>query len=463
MPSTKLQLKGKLGLTINPVIHSFIEFLPLGRVEFIETLKQEIESNPMLNTQSDTEEPPEKLEAPDQLKNRYDRCDSGIMARYEEDGFLKKPSDAMTKQRAIELFGSASITLHDHLMEQAEIEFSPEELRIAEYIIYNLTESGYLNIELESIASSLKTTPAEMERIRGKIRGFHPLGVASKTLQECLSAQVAPDQPKLLELIQHHLRDLAESNYDLIMKKLQVDRQTLLDLIARLKHLNPKPGGIFSNESIDYADIDLLLIKEEGEYTVQYVDDGIPSLTLSRYYDQMYQKATEKQTRSYLKKHHRNANLFIEGIKLRRSMILDIARCLVKVQKDFLDFGEKWKKPLTMKEVAEELNISESSVSRTVNGKFMASAKGIISLRDFFAHGFTSRYGLKHSVNTIKDKINSIIRSEPPQKPHSDQAVADKLRELGIDISRRTIRNYRDELKIPSSSQRKKQYQINKK
>jgi RNA polymerase sigma-54 factor len=230
----------------------------------------------------------------------------------------------------------------------------------------------------------------------------------------------------------------------------------------QLKRLDPKPGANFDSEDVAYAEVDLMLIKDGNEYKVRYIDEGIPQMVLSSYYEMMLKKIPDKKTKSYLKERHRNAQLFIEGMDLRKNMIIKIAELLVKIQKDYLDFGEKWKKPLTMKEIAKELNYNESTISRAVNNKFIATEKGLIGLKSFFSYGIKGEFGFKHSVETIRDKIKKIIDEESQDNPLSDQDIAAKLSGLGIKISRRTIRNYRDEMNLPNSSKRREDYKIKK-
>jgi len=463
--ATKLNLKSSQQITINPVIHSFIGFLPLSRVEFIEKIENEVESNPMLDI-----EPPEistdkEREQPDrsEIEKRMERADDSFLTSYQEEGFLRRSDDKLDKNRAIELFTVSPVTLSDHLMEQAMTQLNNQEMDIAAHIIYNLNRDGYLDIEIESIASSLETTPDEIERIRSTIRSFDPPGVAAKTLQECLLAQV-PDtdaNKRLRELIIHHLDELSRSKYNDVLKAMNIDKDELNRLISQLKRLDPKPGANFEKEDVDYADVDLMLVKEGNEYKVRYIEEGIPRMVLSTYYEQMSGKIPDKKTRSYLKERYRNAQLFIEGMDLRKNMIVKIAELLVKIQKDYLDFGEKWKKPLTMKEIAKELNYNESTISRAVNNKFIATDKGLISLKSFFSYGIKGEFGFKHSVETIRDKLRKIIEEEPKNSPLSDQDIAAKLSNLGIKISRRTIRNYRDEMNIPNSSKRREVYKLN--
>jgi RNA polymerase sigma-54 factor len=463
--ATKLNLKSSQQITINPIIHSFIGFLPLSRIEFVERIENEVEANPMLEI-----EPPEisaekEREQPDvsDIEKRLERADDSFLNSYKEEGFLKKSDDKLDKNRAIELFTVAPVSLTDHLMEQAMSQFNDKEMEIAAQIIYNLNSDGYLDIEIESIASSLDSTPEEIDRIRNVIRGFDPLGVASKSLKECLLAQVpdTEDNEKLKQLILYYLDELSRSKYNDILKSLMVDKEELNQIISQLKRLDPKPGANFEREEVDYADVDLMLIKEGNEYKVRHIEEGLPRMVLSSYYEEMLKKIPDKKTRSYLKERYRNAQLFIEGMDLRKNMIVKIAELLVKIQKDYLDFGEKWKKPLTMKEIAKELNYNESTISRAVNNKFMTTEKGLISLKSFFSYGIKGEFGFKHSVETIRDKIKRIIEEESKDSPLSDQEIVARLSNLGIKISRRTIRNYRDEMNIPNSSKRREEYKLN--
>ncbi|MCK4761838.1 MAG: RNA polymerase factor sigma-54 [Candidatus Aminicenantes bacterium] len=460
--ATRLSLKPSYQLTINPVIHSFIGFLPLNRTEFVDKIRNEVEANPMLDIETPAEETSKRDKEINTMEKRLERADSSFLNQFKEESFLKRDSDRLDKNRAIELFTASEVSLSDHLIEQAMSQFNKKELEIADQIIYNLNRDGYLDIEIESIASSMQTTPQEIDRIRGIIRTFDPCGVASRSLSECLLAQVedTPENKNLRLLIENYLEELSKSKYDEIIKKLKIDRKELSMLINHLKRLDPKPGYIFEKESVDYAEVDLMLIKEVNEYTVRYIDEGIPRMVLSSYYEQMIDKSGDKKTKSYLKDRHRNAQLFIEGINLRKTMIVKIAEVLVKKQKDYLDFGEKWKKPLTMKEVAQELGYNESTISRSVSNKYIASEKGLISLKSFFSYGIKGEFGFKHSVETIRDKIKKIIEEEAKAAPLSDQDIAAKLTDLGIKISRRTIRNYRDEMNILNSSKRKEKYKL---
>jgi len=460
--ATKLILKPQQKLLMNPVIHTFIGFLPLSRIEFDDKIKNEIDSNPMLELEAPT---PEKQEPEEMnvMEKKIERADQSLFNSYIEDGFLRN-KDKLDKNSVIELFGSSTVTLADHLIQQAQVQFTEKELDLAKYIIYNLKDDGYLDFEVESVASSLDSTPEEMEKIRNVIKAFDPRGVASKSLSECLLSQIEDikENQVLIELVRDHLEDLSRSKFSDILSDLEIGNEELTTLIKRLRRLNPKPGHEFLQNEIDYADVDLILIKdpEKNEYQVKYVNEGIPNILLSEYYDNMSGKARDKNTEHYLKDKLKSATLFIEGTALRKSMIEKIADYLVKSQRDFLEYGEKWKKPLTMKKVADDLGFNESTISRTVNNKFIATENGIIGLKQFFSHGIKGDFGFLHSVDTVKDKLKRIIEEEPKNKPLSDQVLAEKLKELGIRISRRTVRNYRDEMNILNSSERKEEYKL---
>lgn len=457
----KMQLKGTQHLTITPVMHYFIQLLADNHLELLETLQNEVEANPMLEIET-----PEKIvreNEANEYQKRIERADASFMTPYEDHGFLRKNPDDIDKNKALEVLTPSNVSLADYLLEQAMATFSSQnEIEIARQIIYNLDGDGYLKIEIGSIASLIQTTPEEIERVRRLITQFAPPGCASKSLPECLLAQVGagPEDEKLRLLIQDNLEDLSRSNYENIGRRLGISMDELLPLVSRLKRLTPRPAETFNSEEIEYAEVDLMLIKENGEYRVLYLEEGIPRLTLSQYYQEMLGKTKDKKTVSYLKSRYRDAQFFIESIELRKKTILRIAEYLVKAQKDYLDFGEKWKKPLTMKDVAHEVNLNESTISRAVSNKFMTSEKGMIPLKDFFSYGLKGDFGFSHAVGTIKDKIRELITAEVPEKPLADDEIAAKLAGLGIRIARRTVRNYREEMNIPSSFVRKKENKI---
>jgi RNA polymerase sigma-54 factor len=457
----KMQLKGTQQLTITPVMHYFIQLLADNHLELTESLQNEVESNPMLEIET-VEKPVREAEENDYQK-RIERADSSFMTPYEDHGFLRKNPDDIDKNRALEVLTPSNVSLADHLLEQAAATFdSDNEIEITRQIIYNLDGDGYLKTEIESIASLIGTTPDQIERVRRLITLFDPPGCASKSLPECLLAQVGdgPEDEMLRRLIRDHLEDLSRSNYEAIARHLGIGSDEVLRLAARLKRLTPHPAEAFDREEVEYAEVDLMLLKENGEYKVMYLDEGLPRLTLSKYYQDMLEKTGDKKTVSYLKSRYRDAQFFIESIELRKKTILRIAEYLVKAQKDFLDFGEKWKKPLTMKDVAREVNLNESTISRAMSNKFMTSEKGIIPLKVFLSYGLKGDFGFSHAVGTIKDKIRELIASEAPEKPLADDEVAARLAALGIRIARRTVRNYREEMKIPSSFVRKKENKI---
>jgi len=461
--SVNLSYKNQLNIGINPIAHTFIKFLPLSRVEFIERIKDEVDLNPMLEIAQPTINLASEKPPVNEIEKKLERADSSFLTPYEEMGFFKPSSDKLDKNSIIDIFASSEISLAEHLLKQAEAELNKNEIHIAEHIIYNLNKDGFLELSIESIASSLDSTPEKIEKIRKKIISFEPVGNGSKDLKECLLAQIDINKAEnkyLIDIIENHLSDLASHKFDKIATELKIDNNTIIELIEKLKRLNPRPASSFETKEVDYAEVDLILVKINDEYKVRFVSEGIPNLILSNYYDEMLERNIDKKTNSFLKDRQRKALLFIEGIELRKTIIVSIAEYLVKVQKDFLDHGEKWKRPLTMKDVANKLGYNESTISRAVNNKFMASEKGLISLKSFFSHGLKGEFGFSHSSETIKAKIESLIKEENKLKPLSDQEISNQLSKLGIKIARRTVSNYREELNLLSSSKRKQEYKL---
>ena len=238
--STKLVLKPQQKLLMNPVIHTFIGFLPLSRIEFVDKIRNEIDSNPMLELEVPVPEK-EEPEATNVMEKKIERADQSLFNSYIEDGFLRN-RDKLDKNSVIELFGSSKITLAEHLIQQAQVQFTEKELELAKYIIYNLKEDGYLDFEVESVASSLNSTPEEMENIRNIIKTFDPRGVASKSLSECLLSQIedVDENMNLIELIKYHLGDLSRSKFSDILAQLKIERNELNHLIKKLRRLKKR-------------------------------------------------------------------------------------------------------------------------------------------------------------------------------------------------------------------------------
>jgi len=453
---TKITQRNEQTLAINPTMHYFLQLLGAGKQEFIEALKNEVDSNPMLTFNPN--------EAKEEFLNKIRKLSQSENYSFQDHPFFRR-DPGIDKSRALENISQQEISLQEHLLQQARSTFTSEnELRIAEYIIYNLMPDGYLNFEITAIASSLSSSVEEIEKIRETIKTFDPVGCASLSLKECLLSQIGdlPQSEKLARLIATHLENIANLEYDLICNDLQISRDELLKLIEKIKKLNPTPGAAFSTENVQYADVDFIAIKQSnGSYRVVFVEENIPTPLLSAYYDQMLEqnhKSLDEGLKKFLNNSLKNAQFFIDSLQMRKKVLLDIVDKLVKIQRDYLEFGEKWKKPLTMKDLARELNINESTVSRAVANKFLAYEKGIISLKSFFTHGVKGTHGFSHSVEIVKQKIKDIIDAETPKNVLSDQEIVDKLTEFGIKIARRTVRNYREQLKIPSFLIRKKRY-----
>ena len=295
--STKLQLKGTTQITITPVMHYFIQLLANNRLEFLETILNEVEANPMLEVEPE-EETSQETEK-NEYEDRLNRADSSFITPYEDHGFFQRDPDAPDKNKALENLTPSRETLSEHLMKQAQASFAGEnEMEIARQIVYNLDSDGYLKLEIESIASMLNTLPEEIERTRSTIKTFDPPGCASRTLQECLIAQVGehPEDGKLKILIERHLENLSRSRYDEITRDLEIEAEQLFLLVARLKRLTPKPAKAYDKDETEYAEVDLMLIKENSEYKLIYIEEGVPRILLSRYYQEMLQKTTDKKT-----------------------------------------------------------------------------------------------------------------------------------------------------------------------
>ena len=365
-------------------------------------------------------------------------------------------------------FMEASITrapsLADHLEWQLLlIAHDEKEKTLGKVIIGNLDENGYLTDKVEDIAESQKTTVAEVERVLSLIQAFEPAGVAARDLRECLLLQLENKTgevaKKAYQLIENHFEDMEKKRYPPILKALDCDAEHLREILTFVGTLEPKPGRSFQENETKYITPDVSVRKIEGEYVVVLNDEPVPRLRISSYYRKLLKdkKAMDgKETKKFLENKIQSAMWLIKNIEQRRKTIFRVTEAIFRIQKDFLDVGISALKPLTLKQVADIIGMHESTVSRVTTHKYVQTERGLFELKFFFTSGLESSDGMDVSSLSVKEKIKEMLDQEPPQKPYSDQKIMQLLNDQGLSIARRTIAKYREELRIPSASQRRK-------
>lgn len=338
--------------------------------------------------------------------------------------------------------------------------FSHQQQKIAEYLIELIDDNGYLTLSTGDVALHFETDTKTVEEVLKILHTFEPAGVGARDLKECLKLQLISlgvYDDKYKRLIDEFLNFIAENKIAWIAKQMKASRKEIESMCAIIKTLDPKPGRKFAtSEKTQYIFPDLLVEKENDKYVVALNDSTIPTLHVSAYYRRLLEQSrTDRVLEEYLKEKMHSAFQLIKNIDQRNRTIITVASAIVKHQEAFFS-GKEYLQPMTLKEIADEISVHESTVSRCINGKYLEAERGVYELKFFFTGGYTNVDGKKISAFNIKKRIKEIVEQEHPDKPLGDQRIAVLLEQEGLCISRRTIAKYRDELGIPSSARRKR-------
>ena len=349
-------------------------------------------------------------------------------------------------------------TLPEHLLEQLQTAaWSHEDALIAVEIIGNLDEGGYLRASLEEIAASLDTLPLEVERVLAKVQAFDPPGVAARTLSECLLLQLhhhGHQYSNEARIVRHYLDELGRKKLNEIAKALDLDPLEIQRAAEKISQLDPMPGRAYASDTNQVVIPEVIVEFDGDDYTVSLNSDEIPRLRISDNYKDML-AGNSKEVRDYLRDKIRGGNFFIKSIQQRQQTLLSIGREIVIRQREFMDRGPAHLKPMTMAQVADEVGVHETTVSRAAAGKFIATPQGIFEIKYFFTHGYTNSDGETVSNESIRQAIAQIVREENLRNPYSDQNIVSLLAERGTKVARRTVAKYRDQLGLLPSHLRK--------
>ena len=366
------------------------------------------------------------------------------------------------KENAYEQYVYSDVTLPEHLMFQLQFASNKKGCRrVGKYIIESLDENGYMTSTVEEIACATGAPQEKVEEVLEIIHGFDPVGVGAKDLAECLVIQLR-QKGQLTDLfekvINRHLEDLANSRLGVIAKDMGISPQKVQEMSDIIRTLEPKPGRLFASQmETKYIVPDVIIERSDDDYVVTVNESSTPRLMVSSYYSKlMKQSENDDSLSKYLSDRVNSAVWLIKSIEQRKQTIYNVVTAVVKHQKEFLDKGSKYLKTLTLKDIAEELGIHESTVSRSINGKYLQCPRGVFEIKYFFSAGVSGSHGEGISSNSIKEFIKEIVDNEDVKSPYSDQEMVKMLKEKGISISRRTVAKYRDELNILSSSKRKR-------
>lgn len=444
-------------LVMTPELIQAIQILQFNTQELETFVQEQILVNPVLEQETETEteehsEREEKLDWKEFIRNsNYD----DISYR----GWQDKDED---KNNSFERYVVNEVTLPEHLMFQYQFAtMSKGCRRVGKYIIESLDENGYMTSTVDEIAGATGVSEEKVNEALEIIHGFDPAGVGARNLQECLEIQLKTKNeltPEIEKVIDEHLEDIADNRLSVVAKDMGMTVQQVQDIADVIRTLEPKPGRQFASEmETKYIIPDVIVEKAEDEYIVIINESSTPHLSISSYYRSLLGRAdADPQLAEYLSDRVNSANWLIKSIEQRKQTIYNVVSAVVKYQKDFFDYGSKYLRTLTLKDIAEELGIHESTVSRSINGKYLQCARGVFEIKHFFSAGVSDDAGEGISSNSIKEFIKEIVDSEERTKPYSDQKMVEMLKERGLNISRRTVAKYRDEMGILSSSKRRR-------
>ncbi len=467
-----LNLKLSQKLVMTPMLQQAIKLLSLARLELTQLVRQEIIENPVLeellddeNEQEDSHEEERLAEEPTTISNTEQDTSSQDQEidwdNYFQDNIDRGMSiESYAEKPSIEATYKKEATLADHLMWQLDLSVDSETDKfIGSCIIGNIQNDGYLCADLQEIVDISQSDEKSVLRVLKIIQTFEPTGVAAQSLKECLMIQahaLSDKNPCVEVLIKSYLARLEDRFLQKVASELKIDLEQVLEALEIIKGFCPKPGLLFGSEGVDYVVPDLVVVKTDEGYDVALDDEGVPNLKISSYYRNLLKTTQEGQTKEYLEDKYRSALWLIKSIDQRRQTIYKVGKSIVKLQKSFLDNGLSYLQPMVLKDVAKDIEMHESTVSRITTNKYIDTPQGVFELKFFFHSGIKSYIGNSMSSIRVKNMIKEIINKEDSNNPLIDDQMVEALMRKNAKIARRTITKYRKELNIPSASKRKK-------
>ena len=465
---------------MTPQLQQAIKLLQLSRMELMDVVRTELEENPVLEEGQETPEDKTQTEeelvaestdepAPEALKEIQGEGDGmsdidwkTYLESYSLGGTTADSYEDDEDRPSYENLLTRKPSLTDHLMWQLGLSrLENREREIAAQIIGNVDDDGYLQLSIEEVSAQTGCDPEQAEKVLAAVQDFDPPGVASRSLQECLLKQV--EQLDMTEdpvgiILRDHINDLETRRYQVIARCLQIPLDDVFSAAKFISSLDPRPGSQFGQEDVHYIIPDIFVYKISDEYVVVLNDEGLPNLRINSFYRNALSGAEplDEKAGEYIQEKLRGALWLIKSIHQRQRTIYRVTKSIVKFQRDFFDRGVEHLKPLVLRDVAEDIEMHESTVSRVTTNKYVQTPQGLFELKYFFNSGISTTGGDSVASESVKSKIKEIITAEDARKPFSDQKIVEILRGQGIDIARRTVTKYREMLGVGSSTQRKR-------
>ena len=473
-PRVGLNLRVAQKQILTPGLVQMVSVLALNKLELREMINQEMISNPVLEELEEVlslEEVHQKIEAEKPVdgaldtrngdkQDSFEQIDFGsFFDNYLDPGF-KSPATEDIEKPSFENFLAQPSSLTDHLELQLRLSTCSEAVRAAAFsIVGNLNEDGYLTATLEEMVQTGEHKLEDVEQALALVQQFDPPGVASRDVRECLVIQLrtlAPENTLARQIVSDFLKQLQNKQYREIARALDRPVQAVERAVEIIRKLDPRPGQRYNNNQARLIEPDVAIVKMGNDYQVTVNEDGLPQLRLSHRYRRMLEESgTSRDVRNYVKERFISAIQLIKNIEQRKQTIIKVCEVIIRRQRDFLDKGIDHLRPMMIKEVAEEVGVHPSTVSRAVANKYAYTPQGVYELRYFFSEAVQAPSGGGTSLINLKRLVKKMIEGEDPAKPWTDEQVTARLREQGINVTRRTVAKYREDMRIPSTHQRR--------
>jgi RNA polymerase sigma-54 factor len=478
------QLKMSQQLVMTPQLQQAIKLLQLSRMDLVDVVRGELMENPLLEEQSEIVASEARTETAAEVARREERKETTKEASGDNDtkehentkeqidweSYVENystPTPGMGAQRlrdddlpGVEATLTKTTTLFDHLMWQLHVsDFTDQEERVALAIIGNTDDRGFLTeMTVEEIAEELDQDVEYVEEVLEMVQEFDPVGVCARDLRECLLLQTRFYEMGAIveDVVGDHMGNLEKKNYHAIAREMDIELDEVIEAARLISTLEPRPGRPFSGDDAQYITPDIYIRKVEGEYVTALNEDGMPKLKISNFYRNALLGNSSDETKKYVTEKLNSAQWLIRSIQQRQKTIVKVTESIIKFQRDFFDRGVEHLKPLILRDVAEDIGMHESTVSRVTNNKYVHTPRGIYELKYFFNSSINKTDGDNLASEAVKSKIKVLVGNEDPKKPFSDQKIVELLKKDGIKIARRTVAKYREVMGILPSSKRKR-------
>lgn len=465
---TRLALKTTQKLVMTTMLQQAIKLLPLSRLELVQKIQQEILENPLLEELATQES--SEVERIDEEKYE-DEKESDPETEIDWEMYLQNSGgdfgslpEVDREAPSLEATLKSETSLTEHLLWQFALTVRDElDKTIGTYLIGNIDDSGYLECQVEEVAPVFDVENIRVAKVLELIQTLDPPGVGARDLRECLLIQLRQldmEDSLASRIVEKHLVQIDERYFQRIAKSLNVSLEEVVEAVKCIRELDPSPGSRYTQTNVEYVTPDVFIVKIGDDYQIMLNDDGMPRLRINGLYQGAlrHRDGISGETRDYLEDKIRSAMWLIKSIEQRRQTLLRVAKSLCKFQREFLDNGVAFLKPLVLKDVADDIGMHESTVSRVTTNKYVHTPQGVYELKFFFHSGLESFDGDTLSSVSVKDVIRKAVTAENIRDPLTDQQVVDLLEKQGIKIARRTVAKYRQELRIAPANRRKRMF-----